>query len=159
MTLQTTELNTLDLLDAQLDDLKDLPEWKTFPAGVYLCKPAVKSEKKKIKNEECTVITITATLLEGGVIELNDKDATPPEVGSQTSVQFTWENEYGQGALKNILKPIAAATNGQVKKVADLLELINTADSLKFVMGTRQGKAQDGKPAATFQQFTDVIVN
>lgn len=154
--LNDAKVNTLDLLDAQLDDLKDLPEWKTFPPGVYLVKPVVKMEKKANTG---LVISVTCTLLEGGVLEMNDKDATPPEVGSQTSVNYNWDNEYAQGNIKNLLKPIAAATNGQVTKVADLLEMINTADSLKFVMGTREGKAKDGKPAAVFQQFLDILVN
>lgn len=152
--LNNASVSTLDLLDATLDDMKDLPQWITFPAGVYKVKPSVKMEKKKVKNEEVTVITVGATLLE--VREINNKEEVAPEIGAVTSVAYNWENEYGQGGLKNLLKPIGAATGAA--KVTDLLELLNTADSVLLVMGVREGKAQDNKPAAKFQQFTDLIL-
>lgn len=155
--LNNAQISTLDLLDATLDDMKDLPEWKRFPAGVYKVKPEVKIEKKKIKNEDCTQITVTATLIE--VKELNRTDATPPEIGAVTSVSYTWENEYGQGGLKNLLKPIASAVkeNG-ITKVSDFLQILGSADSVLLVMGVRDGKADSSGRIPQYQQFTDLIL-
>ncbi len=152
--LNNASVSTLDLLDASLDDMADLPEWKIFPAGVYRVKPEVKQESKKQKGESVTVITVTATLLEGGIKEKNDPASADPAVGSQTNVRFTWENEYGQGGLKNLLKPISAATG--VKKVGDLLQLLGTADSVLLVMGVRKS-SKDGKDYEN-QTFTDLIL-
>lgn len=155
--LNNAQMSTIDLLDATLDDMKDMPEWKRFPAGVYKVKPEVKTEKKKIKDEMCTVITVTATLIE--VREMNQSDATPPEIGSTTSVSYTWENDYGQGGLKNLLKPIAAAVkeNG-ITKVSDFLQILGTADSVLLVMGLRDGKADSYGKIPQYQQFTDLIL-
>jgi hypothetical protein len=155
--LNNASVSTLDLLDATLDDMNDLPSWSNFPAGVYKVKPGIKQEKKKNAKTGAveTHITVTAKLLE--VRELASAESTPPDVGSETQVRYTWENEYGQGGLKNLLKPIAAATG--LKKVPELLEVLNTADDVLLVMGTRAGKAPaGGGEAPQYQVFSDLIV-
>jgi hypothetical protein len=156
MSIQTAEVNTLSLLDASLDDMMDMPEWKNWPAGAYTVKPEIKQESKKNTktNEMETHITVKAKLI--AVKELADPNSVPPEVGAETQVRYTWENEYGQGGLKNLLKPVAAATG--LKKVPELLEAIHTADSLVLVVGIRKGKSEAGKETPEYQTFTDLIV-
>lgn len=145
----------LDLLDAKLEDLQDLPEWTVFPAGVYKVKPTVKIEKKKNKaNVTETIITIGAKLLE--IKEVADEKATRVEVGSETSCRFTWENEFGQGGLKVLLKPIATVTGNS--SVSQLLEILGSADDVILVMDTRDStNAQTGK-TTTYQVFKDLII-
>lgn len=153
-----TVTNTVALLDANLDDMNDLPSWKVFPAGVYLVKPEVTIESKKNKTtkKDETQITIGATLIE--IRELDDPstpDDKKPVVGDVTSARFTWENEFGQGALKEILKPIAAAT-GKTKAM-ELLEILGAQDSILMVMGVRT-KSVEGKPDQEYQSIVNVIV-
>jgi hypothetical protein len=151
----TATVSTLSLLDASLDDMNDMPTWEVFPAGVYKVKPTVKQEKKKNdKGVEETIITVGAKLLE--VRELNSPEDKAPEIGAETSTRYTWENEYGQGGLKNLLKPIAAATG--VKSVAQLLEILNDADDVVLVMGKRIVKGSAGKSDKEYQQFNDLMV-
>lgn len=153
--MNNASVSTLDLLDAQLDDMKDLPEWTIFPAGVYKIKPKVETKKKVQKGENVTVITVTATLIE--VKEMNEKDAVAPEIGSETSVNFTWENDYGQGGLKNLLKPIGAAVKDKgITKVSDLLQILGSADDVLLVMDVRESD-KDGKKTK-FQQFKDLML-
>lgn len=154
--LNDSTVNTLSLLDASLDDMMDMPEWKNFPAGAYTVKPSIVQEQKKNTKTNAmeTHITVKAKLI--AVKELADPNSVAPEVGSETQVRYTWENEYGQGGLKNLLKPVAAAT--QLKKVPELLEAIHTADSLVLVMGLRKGKSEAGKDTPEYQTFTDLIV-
>jgi hypothetical protein len=154
--LNDSTLNTLDLLDAKLEDLADLPEWVTFPAGVYKCKPSVKIEKKlntKSKAME-TIITIGAKLIE--IKELNDPASVKVAVDSETSCRFTWENEFGQGGLKKLLAPIAALT--KISSVKQLLDILGSADDVLFAMDTRDVTNSSNK-TATYQVFTDLIVS
>lgn len=154
--LNDANVSTLSLLDASLDDMNDMPEWKNFPPGAYTVKPSIKMETKKNAktNESETHITVSAKLI--AVKELADPNDTAPEVGSETQVRYIWQNEYGQGGLKNLLKPIAVAT--KLTKVPDLLEAIDTADSVVLVMGIRKGKAGTDGSAPEYQTFTDLIV-
>jgi len=153
--LNDANLNALDLLDAKLDDLSDLPEWVTFPAGIYKVKPSVKTESKinpKTKLKE-TIITVGAKLLE--IKELTDEGGVRVAVGAETSARYTWENEYGQGGLKVLLKPIAAATG--ISSVKQLLEMLGTADSVLLVMSTRESTNATTGKTATYQVFSDLI--
>lgn len=157
MSLNDATVGTISLLDVSLDDMMDMPEWKNFPPGAYVVKTSIKQEQKKNTktNEMETHITVGAKLL--SVKELGDPNSTPPEIGAETQVRYTWENEYGQGGLKNLLKPVAAATG--MKKVPELLEAIHTADSLVLVMGIRKGKATGtNTDVPEYQTFTDLIV-
>lgn len=148
-------VSTLSLLDASLDDMADMPTWSVFPAGVYKVKPTVKQEQKK--NAEGvmeTQITVGVKLLE--VRELNSPESVAPEIGSETSCRYTWENEYGQGGLKNLLKPIAAVTG--IKSVPQLLTTLHEADDVIMVMDIRTVRGQKGKSDKDYQQFIDLIV-
>lgn len=154
--LNDSTVNTMSLLDASLDDMNDMPEWKNFPPGAYTVKPSIKMESKKNTKTGITEthITVGAKLI--AVKELADPNDTAPEVGAETQVRYTWENEYGQGGLKNLLKPVAAATS--MTKVPELLDAINTADSLVLVMGLRKGKAGTDGSTPEYQTFTNLIV-
>lgn len=94
----TTEFDSL--LDAKLDDLKDMPEFKVYPAGAF--KVTMAGDAKKIG--EHPAVEVTFTLVE--VAELADPTATPPAVGDTCSVAFLLDNELGQGRLKEFLAPL-----------------------------------------------------
>ena len=155
--INSANLNTLDLLDAKLSDMSDLPEWVVFPAGVYKVKPSVKIERKanqKTKVME-TVITVNAKCIEVKEVQ----DATQPRVAvdSETSTRYTWENEYGQGGLKKLLAPIAAIT--KLDSVKKLLDVLDSADSVLIVMDTRDSTNAQTNKTTTYQVFADLIVD
>lgn len=85
------------LLDATLDSLADLPEFKIFPAGAYngTCKLAVKQMGDNTGVE--------FSFVNQEVVELSDPTAEAPAATATTSVGFLLNNEYGQGAFKNVI--------------------------------------------------------
>lgn len=93
------KMDELDsLLDAKLDDLSDVPEFKVFPAGVY--KVTFSAEAKKLG--EHPAVDLTFTVVE--VLELAAATETPPAVGDTSSAAYMLDNDIGQGQLKEILK-------------------------------------------------------
>ena len=93
------------LLDATLDDLADMPEFKNFPAGAY--NGTVELNVKKMG--ESTGIELKFTNQE--TVELSDPTQEKPAVGATTNVGFKLDNEYGQGALKNVLTALKTGLN------------------------------------------------
>jgi len=97
------------LLDATLDDLPDLPEFKAYPAGVHECIIDFEKKVKPAEKNKPREITINCKLKAIRTIELSDEaNDAPLNEGDETTVMFQLGNEFGQGALKNLLKDLAA---------------------------------------------------
>ena len=118
--MSDTNLNAL--LDMQLDDMKDLPEFKVLNPGAH--RVTIEFETKEI-NKHPTV-ELKVKLIE--TVELADPSATPDEAGTECSTAFMMDNEFGQGQLKEILKPLAEhfGTNkfGEIKEQAKGMEVL-----------------------------------
>jgi len=93
-------VNIDSLLDATLDDLADLPEFKVFPAGAY--NGTVELTAKKIGDNPAVELKFTNQ----EVVELSDPTAEPPAEKATTSVSFMLNNEFGQGGLKKVLNSL-----------------------------------------------------
>lgn len=92
-----------DLLDSSIDDLADIPEFKTFPNGVH--KVTVKFVEKEVNKHPCVEFNMSAV----ETVELaNPADSEPLNPGDEGSVLFMLDNEIGQGKLKKILVVFAA---------------------------------------------------
>lgn len=103
-----------DLLDANLDDLADLPEFGVFPAGVH--KVVISWEQKTVNNHPSIELKMKAIETE----ELSNPEDTPLTAGAEGSVLFMLDNEFGQGKLKQIIKPLAGATGqGQLRGIIE----------------------------------------
>lgn len=102
------------LLDANLDDLADLPEFGVYPAGAH--KVTIGFEQKEVNGKSC--IEAKFNLIEH--LELSDPTAKPMQTGAQGSVLYMLDNEFGQGALKKVLTPLAAALG--VTRLGDVIE-------------------------------------
>lgn len=107
------------LLDSTLDDLADLPEFKVFPAGAY--NATIELAAKKMGENMGVELKITNQ----EAVELSDPTEEAPAAGATTSVGFMLNNEFGQGALKNVLKSLRnglslpeTATNREVMEAA-----------------------------------------
>ncbi len=113
---------TADLLDMNLDDLADLPEFIVPPAGAYLA-TILSLESKKIGDHPAVEVKFRINSVE----ELADASEAPPAGGTECSTSYMTDNEFGVGALKALLKPLkdhfgtttaretmAAATNAEI---------------------------------------------
>lgn len=93
-------MSNLDqLLDATLDDLDDLPEFKAFPAGAHKCLATFGT--KEINGKPAA--TLDFKYVEA--IELADPQSVEPKAGDSCNAMFLLDNEYGQGNFKKAAKP------------------------------------------------------
>lgn len=88
----TTDLNSL--LDMNLDDLADLPAFEIYPAGAH--KVRIGWETKSINSHPS--LELKMAYLE--CIELSSPGDKVPDIGTECSVLFMLDNEFGQGKLK-----------------------------------------------------------
>lgn len=95
------------ILDATLDDLADLPEFVTPPAGAYNV-TIVEGTIKKINEKPA----VEFKLRFDATVELNDSNETPIKDGTECSVAYILDNEFGQGNLKELLKQLSDITGG-----------------------------------------------
>jgi hypothetical protein len=129
-----------NLLDANLDDLADLPEFGTYPAGSH--KVTIKFETKEVNNHPCVELQMVAIETE----ELSNPADAPLKPGQQGSVLYMLDNEFGQGALKKVITPLAAATgHSQLRAV---MEAANGME-VSVITKVRQNKDKT-------QSYTDV---
>jgi len=125
----TTDLDSL--LDISLDDIADLPEFKVFPAGAHRC--TMKLEKKQIGTHPAWELKLTAI----ETVELADPAETPLVTGTESSVAFMMDNEFGAGNLKKVITPIAQHFG--IGKMGELAEASNGTEVLA-VTKQRQNK-------------------
>lgn len=89
------------LLDSRLDDLADLPEFKVFPPGAH--RVVISFSTKEINKHPA--VELKLKLVE--TIELAEPSDVPVAVGTETSIAFLLDNEFGQGNLKEVAVPLA----------------------------------------------------
>ena len=92
-----------DLLDATLDDLEDLPEFKPFNPGAH--KVSATFSQKEINGKQA--IELSLTLIE--TMELADPQQEPDAPGTSCSTAYMLDNEYGRGNLKKCAAPFGEA--------------------------------------------------
>jgi hypothetical protein len=99
-----------NILDSTLEDLADMPSIQIFPNGAHKVTLAFKIDKEK------SSVMCTLTYVEP--LELADPTATPPAAGDKNTIFYNLKkkdgtaNEYAQGALKDLMKPLAAHFGG-----------------------------------------------
>jgi len=94
------------ILDSQLDDLADLPEFLVFPAGAH--KVTITLESKEVNKHpsiECKMKVVET-------LELANPTDTPMVAGTESSVLYMLDNEFGVGKFKELMKPLAAHFGG-----------------------------------------------
>ena len=137
--------DNFDILDAQLDDLADLPEFGVFPVGAH--RVTVEFAKKEINGKKN--VELSLTLIEH--VELADPSAVPMSPGAKGSVLYSLENEFGQGKLKEILKPFAAALG-----TGSLRDTMEGAKGMEVTVVTKQRQNKD--KTQTYLDVTKVII-
>lgn len=117
----TTNLDNLDdidsLLDRNLDDIDDLPEFKTFPAGIHKCTIAWerKDIEKTIDGTKKKVPHMQLTLTYMETLELADQADKLPKAGDKCNTAYDLTNEFAMGALKKAVKTLAEQYAGNLK--------------------------------------------
>jgi hypothetical protein len=129
------------LLDGQLDDLADAPEFKPFPAGTH--KVTLTLEQKKIGTHPAFEVTMTAV----ETIELSDSSEEPLKVGATTSVAYMMDIEMGQGNFKKLLKSLADHFGAMSNR-----ELIAAAQNAECLVVTKVRQNKDKT-----MSYTDIV--
>lgn len=96
--------NISSLLDSNLDDLADLPEFVVPPAGAYNA-TILSVEEKKIGDHPA--VEAKFKLME--TMELASASDAPVAPGTECGVSFMLDNEFGVGGMKAFLKPLQVA--------------------------------------------------
>jgi len=97
-------MSNLDsLLDATLDDLADLPEFKPFPVGAH--RVLASFATKEINGKAAVELVFKYQ----EAVELADLQDAEPKAGDTSGTVFMLDNEYGQGNLKKCALPFGAA--------------------------------------------------
>lgn len=136
------QANIDSLLDQNLDDIADLPEFKPFPAGAH--RATVAFESKAIGEHPALVMKLTAI----ETVELADPAGTPTAAGDTTDVSFMLDNEFGLGKMKEVMKPLSA--HFATVKVSETTAAAQGAEVL-VVTKVRENKKAPG----TF--YTDIV--
>lgn len=133
------------ILDSSIDDLADLPEFAVFPNGVH--RVIINFEKKTVNNHPSVEMKMKA--LE--TVELANAGDTPLEAGTESSVLFMLDNEFGQGSFKSIMKVLAEATG--TSKLSEAMEAAQGME-VQVVCKVRQNKDK----TQSYTSVTKVIV-
>lgn len=145
--MNDTNFTPIDL-DSTLDDITDLPSFKTFPTGAFQVALENGMEWKKIGEHPA----IQAAMTLKGVVELNgdlEEGETPPKVGDIATVAFLLDNPTGAGFFKAFADPLRAVV-GNVS-VRNLLTACKGMDLLVVV------KRVHGKGDKKDQLFNQVV--
>lgn len=128
-----------DLMDASIDDIKDLPPFEVPAVGHY--KLQVSLERKVVNDKP----TISANFVVLEVLELADPSGTPPTIGTKFNVLHMMDNEFGQGGFKAFIGPIVKGLGMSSPKVSEVIATVQNVN----IIGTlkhRFGKLPGGKP-------------
>jgi hypothetical protein len=137
-----SEINMDSLLDASLDDLADMPEFGTYPAGTH--KVIIQWEKKEVNKHPSLELGMKAV----ETVELsNPTEDTPLAAGAEGSVLFMLDNEFSQGKLKVVLKQLAGLFGGG--NIREITEASNGME-VTIVSKVRQNKDKT-------QSYTDLV--
>lgn len=138
-----------DLMDASIDDLKDLPGFEVPPKGHY--KLRVSLEKKDVNGHAS--IEAKCEVLE--TLELADKGQQPVEPGNKFSQLFMMDNEWGQGGFKGFAVPIAAGLGLQGGKIGEVVKAVQGV-TIAATIGHRYNKEDKDKPVADRRTYADL---
>lgn len=131
------DINVDDLLDATLDDLEDLPEFKPFPPGVHSVIASL--ELKEVSDKQAVELSFKGK----ETLELVDSNHEPIKEGDEASVLFMLDNEFGRGNMKKLLAPI-----GQALGTGNIREIIEQTTEMDVVIVTsyRRNKEDPTSP-------------
>ena len=125
---------TASLLDSNLDDLADLPEFVVPPAGAYNA-TILSFEQKKIGKHDA----VEAKFRLDATVELASATDAAVKDGTECGVAFMLDNEFGVGGLKAVLKPLQVALGTSTAR-----QTMESAKGMQVLLVTkvRSGKGE-----------------
>lgn len=159
MTGNTQKLSLEDMLDVELDDLKDLPSYEAWPAGFI--EFDITLGKKKFKEgtaEENEVLV--ADLVFVCMVELaagQDPDTVLPKEGDKTQIMYDLTREGGQGSFKKLLLCLKDSSLGTSNARA-ALEDLRLPVRVSGAISSRLSKGKDGKQDRTYNAIETLVV-
>lgn len=135
----SSELDSL--LEGSIDDLADMPEFAVYPNGVH--KVIINWESKTVNKHPSLELKMKAV----ETVELaNPAESAPLAAGTESSVLFMLDNEFGQGKMKAIMVVLAAHFG--TKSIKQTMEASQGAE-VQVVTKVRENKDKT-------QKYTDV---
>lgn len=130
---QTNQNIDLDsILDSSIDDLADLPEFAVFPAGVHTV--VINWESKEVNKHPAMELKMRAV----ETVELSNPETDSPlTAGTESSVLYMLDNEFGQGKFKTLIKQLAGHFG--TTKISETLEASQGME-VQVVCKVRQSK-------------------
>jgi hypothetical protein len=119
------------LLDATLDDIADLPEFKNYPIGAH--KVLATFTTKQIAGKDAIELSFKYQECMG----LADENDAAPAAGDTCSTMFMLDNEFGQGNFKKCAKPFAEALG--FRTLRDIIEGVKDVECV-ILTGLRADK-------------------
>lgn len=136
-TLDAAAFNMDSLLEGTLDDLAQVPDFVTYPAGTHRVTMSWEMPTK----ERPTTIGIKLAAIE--TVELADSSDTPLVPGSLTGVSFKMDNEYGQSNYRKIIASLSShfgpGTNREIMEKSEGAEVV-------VITNQRRGKKTEQNP-------------
>lgn len=120
--MSESDIDVNDLLDATLDDLEDLPEFKPFPAGAH--RVSATFESKEINSK--AAIELSFKMIES--MELANPQEAAPNAGDTSNTMFMLDNEYGRGNLKKCATPFGVAMG--LSSIRDIVEQVTDVECM-----------------------------
>lgn len=134
---QQAEFNIDDLLDSQLDDLEDLPEFKPYPNGAHKC---VHTMAIKTGDDKKVYVEGRLKLIEH--VELSDPTQVL-ETGAECTQRYDLSNEFARGQIKLVLSGVSEHFG-----TGSLRETIEAANNIEVLVITKQRKGKAQKDVA-----------
>lgn len=135
--------NVSSLLDSNLDDLADLPEFVVPPAGAYTA-TILDVLEKKIGEHPAVEFKFKLD----STVELASATDAPVKDGTECGVAFMLDNEFGVGKLKAVLKPLQTAFGTTTAR-----ETMQQAKGAQIMLVT---KVRSGKGDKADQKYLDI---
>lgn len=126
------------ILDASLEDLADLPEFKPFAPGVH--EVTIELTPKEINKHPSVELNMTMVK----TIEMTDPTQEVPAPGATSSVAFMLDNAIGQGKFKELIKPIGEHLGISLSEKGSIRAIMEKAKGMtcKVVTNVRAGKEE-----------------
>lgn len=149
--MDSTSFTPIDL-DSTLDDIEDLPSFKSLPTGAYTVRLENGLEHKKINDHPAISVAMTVTAVMELAGEL-DTGEDPPKIGDIATVGFLLDNEIGAGFFKSFAKPLSESLG--TKSIRGLIE---QSKGLELMVVVKRISGKGDRKDQHYNQFVKVAV-